>query len=691
MSSRYAMFAEIAAGGMAAIHLGRQRGSAGFSRTVAIKRLHAQFAKDPEFVKMFLDEAHLAARIRHPNVVAPIDVVASNGELFLVMDYVQGESLSRLARTTHAAGARVSLRVTRSILSDVLQGLHAAHEARSESGQKLGIVHRDVSPQNVLVGVDGVARVLDFGIAKAAGRATTTREGQIKGKLAYMAPECFRLGDPDRKSDIYSAAVVLWETLTGERLFKADTDSQILARILSDTVGPPSRLAPEVSLELDSVVLRGLSRDPSKRFETAREMALALEGTGHLATAGEVGEWVARTAHAALAERAKLIAEIERSSDTGIRLGSSVPPFPAATPLTRDIPTLVMASEGRRRDSVTSPDAVSRSRPPTWLRKSEAPSLRASTERCLLALFSMDDGEYQELLREDFIKTARGYGFPTRVFRADNDSEKQVAQIQECLRESPARRPTVIMVSPVRENPLLSTAHEAARLGVGWVVLNRWWDYVSRLRAEFQHLPIFSVVADQKEIGRIQGRQLLALLPRGGELVYIQGPLGTSSAQRRYAGVKEVLQGRTADLFTVHSDWTRKGGEDAMRDWARVFQMRKLRAFIVSAQNDLMAMGARDAVEDIARERSMLSPEAISFCGCDGSPSYGQRLVTEGKLAATVIVPPSAGRAISEIASMLRGGPLPPKTIELKPEPFPEPDSLAGDPPASGRAKPPRK
>ncbi len=678
MIGRYAMFAEIAAGGMAAIHIGRLRGPGGFSRTVAIKRLHAQFAKDPEFVKMFLDEAHLAARIRHPNVVSPIDVVATNGELFLVMDYVQGESLSRLAAAAHGSGAPIPPSIARSILSEVLHGLHAAHEATNERGEKLSIVHRDVSPQNVLVGVDGVARVLDFGIAKAVGRATTTREGQIKGKIAYMAPECFQVRQVDRKADIYAVAVVLWETLTGERLFKADTDSQTLARILGDEVIPPSRFAEEVSSALDAVVLCALNRDPAKRFETAREMALALEATGLLSTAEEVGEWVDRTAHADLSNRARVIAEIEEAADPDVVAGASATPFAQSSSVAREMPTARMVAPDSRRVGAGAPqEGVSRAWPPLWLRRPDARSLKASSERCLLALFSMDDGEYQGLLRDDFLRTARGYGFPARVFRADNDSQKQVAQIQECLREPPDRRPTVIMVSPVREGPLLSTAYEAARLGVGWVVLSRWWDYVNDLHEEFSDLPIFAVVADQTEIGRIQGKQLIALRPRGGELVYIQGPLGTSSAVRRCAGVQEVLQGSSIEVFTLYSDWTVEGGTRAMLDWARVFQKRELPAFIVGAQNDAMAMGAREAVREIARERPHVSAEAVFFCGCDGSPSYGQRLVTEGKLAATVIMPVCAGRAIAEVASMLHGGPRPPATILLRAEPFPAPHLLA--------------
>src|SRR5262245_3092434 len=175
---RYALYGEIASGGMATVHFERLLGPVGFSRTVAIKRLHPQFAKDPEFVSMFLDEARLAARIRHPNVVATLDVVATKGELFLVMEYVQGESLSRLARAVMARGENLPPRIVASIMCGVLHGLHAAHEARDQRGEPLGIVHRDVSPQNVLVGIDGTARVVDFGVAKASGRHQSTRKGK---------------------------------------------------------------------------------------------------------------------------------------------------------------------------------------------------------------------------------------------------------------------------------------------------------------------------------------------------------------------------------------------------------------------------------------------------------------------------------------------------------------------------------
>jgi ABC-type sugar transport system substrate-binding protein len=465
--------------------------------------------------------------------------------------------------------------------------------------------------------------------------------------------------------------------MTGERLFKSDTDSQTLSKILSDDITPPSRRAPEVSSALDGVVLRGLNREPSKRFSSAQEMALALDSAIRLATSTEVGEWVCRVAQPALTERARIVAEIERAGDTGIRLGSSAPPV-APTPshpqdFPRDLPTARMKGPDLRALRAPTPgETPSTTRPATWVRKPASVSTKTS-----VALFSIDDGEYQELMRDDFVKTARGYGFPARAYRADNDSDKQVAQIRQCLREPPDQRPTVVMVAPVREIQLLSAAHEAARLGVGWVVLNGWSDYLNHLRAEFPDLPIFSIMADQKEIGRIQGRQIASLLQSRGELVYIQGPMGTSQTVRRYAGLQEILQGSSVDVFTTHSDWTREGGARAMREWGRVFHGRELPSFVVGAQNDAMAMGARDTVAEFTRERSNFSVDSVSFSGCDGSPSFGQRLVIDGKLSATVIQPVCSGRAIGEIAAMLHGGPRLPAMIELKPQPFPEPHLAA--------------
>ncbi len=310
---RYALYNEIAAGGMATIHLGRLLGPVGFARTVAVKRLHPQFARDPEFVSMFLDEARLAARVQHPNVVATIDVVANEGELFLIMDYVRGESLSKILRTVRKRGQLVRPDVAAAIICGFLHGLHAAHEARNERGEPLGLVHRDVSPQNVLVGSDGIARVLDFGIAKATGRLQVTRDGQIKGKLAYMPPEQVTGKDLSRAVDIYAGAVVMWEMLTGERLFKGANEAETLTRILREPVPPPSSVHEDLGA-FDDVLLRALSRDPKKRPSTARELALELERCCGIASATTVGEWVETSVGNLLNAREEQLAEIESSS-----------------------------------------------------------------------------------------------------------------------------------------------------------------------------------------------------------------------------------------------------------------------------------------------------------------------------------------------------------------------------------------
>jgi serine/threonine protein kinase len=267
MLGRYALYGEIASGGMATVHLGRLSGAGGFSRPVAIKRLHAQFAQSHEFRAMFLDEARLVGRIRHQNVVPTLDIVASEDELFLVMEYVQGESLWRLMKAAHDKRVRVPPHVAVTIVSHVLHGLHAAHEARSEAGEPLQIVHRDVSPQNVLVGTDGASRILDFGIARTSVRDETTSGGRVKGKLSYMAPEQLGPGPVTRTADVYATAVILWELLSGRRLFHRgmSTEALVIDKLFRGQIPKPSAHNEALPYALDAVVLRGLAREPTER------------------------------------------------------------------------------------------------------------------------------------------------------------------------------------------------------------------------------------------------------------------------------------------------------------------------------------------------------------------------------------------------------------------------------------------
>jgi len=370
---RYLLCDAIASGGMATVHLGRLLGPVGFSRTVAIKRLHPHFARDPEFVAMFLDEARLAARIRHPNVVSTLDVVVLQGELFVVMDYVHGEALSKLVRASGAVPSAIAA----SIIAGVLYGLHAAHEAKTDEGTPLHIVHRDISPQNVLVGVDGSARVVDFGVAKAVGRLQTTREGALKGKIAYMSPEQISSDSVDRRADIYAASVVLWEMLTGKRLYQADNEVRVIQKVLSGDIEPPSKHA-AVPRELDALVMKGLARDPGDRFATASEMAEQVQRIAY-ATPGQVSEWVKKLGAQTIEQRAKKIAEAENrgtaeiDSDDAVTVASE--PSAAAPNPTRLSAPVIAALASDARAATPAPDsqvsALNVSSAAAWRRRAQ--------------------------------------------------------------------------------------------------------------------------------------------------------------------------------------------------------------------------------------------------------------------------------------------------------------------------------
>jgi eukaryotic-like serine/threonine-protein kinase len=293
---RYELVGEIASGGMATVYLARLTGAGGFQRFVAIKRLHPHLAGEKEFVEMFLDEARLAAGIHHSNVVSILEVGASPLGYYLVMEYVEGDTLARLLARAAGKGQRLPTGIALRIVLDMLFGLHGAHELKDDKGKILELVHRDVSPQNVLVGVDGAARITDFGVARATSRLTNTRVGQLKGKLAYMAPEQAQ-GDPlDRRADVFSAGILIWETLAAKRLFKAENEAATLSRVMNEPIPDLTRVAPHISKELAAVVKRGLERDRTKRFATTQQFAEAIEaaanGRDGIATPREVAAFV---------------------------------------------------------------------------------------------------------------------------------------------------------------------------------------------------------------------------------------------------------------------------------------------------------------------------------------------------------------------------------------------------------------
>ena len=303
---RYELVGELATGGMATVYLGRQRGPFGFTRTVAIKSMHPQFAKDPDFRAMFLDEATLTARIRHPNVVPTLDIVAAESNVLIVMEYVEGVSLSMLVRRSLTLGARMPPALASAIVCDLLHGLHAAHTLTGDDGEPLHVVHRDVSPQNVHVGADGLTRVLDFGVAKAASRRHVTQGGEVKGKLAYMSSEQVCGETVDHRTDVYAAGVVLWETLTQKRLVAGAHEGEMLRKVIEPDFKPPSTAAPlaGISPALDAVVMRALSAKKEDRFATAEEMATALAAAAPPAPKNVVASFVRDMAQTELESRA---------------------------------------------------------------------------------------------------------------------------------------------------------------------------------------------------------------------------------------------------------------------------------------------------------------------------------------------------------------------------------------------------
>ena len=274
---RYRIICEIARGGMATVYLAHLGGLGGFHRLVAIKLLHPHLAGETEFVNMFLDEARLVASLQHPNVVPTLDVDQTDDNYYLVMEYVEGVPLTYLLRDYARRGERIPRGVTLRVMLDALAGLDAAHELRGADGEALGVVHRDVSPQNILVGLNGRSCILDFGIARARQRLTNTRVGQMKGKLAYMAPEQVKGKGVDRRVDVFAAGIVLWEALSGRRLFYGTNEADTLTYVMNGEIPSLRESVPDLPEELEAVVFKALERDPEKRYPSAKAFAEELE------------------------------------------------------------------------------------------------------------------------------------------------------------------------------------------------------------------------------------------------------------------------------------------------------------------------------------------------------------------------------------------------------------------------------
>jgi serine/threonine-protein kinase len=340
---RYELIARLAVGGMAEVYLARHGELSGFKTLVVVKKVLPHLAENPEFISMFLDEARIASLLDHPNVVRIVEVGRAGMDYFLAMELVQGKPLGSLIRRAKDRQQPFDPRLAALIMAQTAAGLHHAHGVSDAEGHPLGLVHRDVSPKNILVSFEGGVKVIDFGIARAMGRITQTNTGGMKGTAGYMSPEQAKSEPVDRRADVFACGVVLWETLTCRRLFRKDNDLATMRALIYDPIPRPSTVA-KVPVALEQITMKALHRDPEQRYQTALELALALEryigqaggaSTSHLGAlmrdyfASDQSDWknLVRTAHELEETSAPLVSPIKMTAtDVAPITASRLPP-----------------------------------------------------------------------------------------------------------------------------------------------------------------------------------------------------------------------------------------------------------------------------------------------------------------------------------------------------------------------------
>ncbi len=328
---RYELLIPIAAGGMAMVWAARLKGTRGFQKIVAVKTMLPRLSEDDQFEQMFLDEASLASQIRHPHVVEILDLGEQDGVLFLVMEWIDGVPLNQIMKAAKPLGG-VPLPIAVRIVMQACAGLHAAHELRDPNGQLVGLVHRDVSPQNLLVTYDGVAKVVDFGVAKATANGRgATGAGQIKGKVGYMAPEQIDGESIDRRVDVFAIGIVLYALTTGKHPFRRESDAATMYNICSPQPAvAPSKLVPDYPPALEAVLLKALAKNPADRYPTANDLLKDLDqvlpASERANTDQDVAEFVRKLVGDRLEERRNTLREaLERADQSAIQRISAAP------------------------------------------------------------------------------------------------------------------------------------------------------------------------------------------------------------------------------------------------------------------------------------------------------------------------------------------------------------------------------
>jgi len=292
----YELLEQIGAGGMAEVFRARVRGYEGFAKLVAIKRIRPRFAADRTFVDMFVDEAKIAGRLSHANIAKIFDLGRVDGQYYIAMEHVHGRDVKAIFGHCKKTVGPVPVAQACYIAMKMCEGLDYAHSHRDVRGERLELVHRDISPQNVLVSFDGEVKIIDFGVAKALGRASHTQTGMVKGKLTYMSPEQIRGLPVDNRSDIYACGIVLYEMLTGRRLFRTDSPRETIMKIRSGRIVPLRTYNQRVPAALETIVLKALSLHPDDRFQTAGDLQSALHRfaylRGHMCSSSDIASWL---------------------------------------------------------------------------------------------------------------------------------------------------------------------------------------------------------------------------------------------------------------------------------------------------------------------------------------------------------------------------------------------------------------
>ncbi len=430
---KYVVKRKLAEGGMAEIYLATARGAEGFEKDVVIKRVRSFLSDDEGFVRMFINEARLVSRLNHANVVQIFDFDKHEDSYYLAMEYVRGSSLWELRKRCREKGIRMPPVLTAHVGAQVAAGLHYAHRAKSSEGEPLGLVHRDVTPHNVLLSFDGAVKLTDFGIAKAGNRLT--QPGVLKGKFAYMSPEQARGEDVDARTDVFALGVVLWEMLTGGRLFDGDSEVAVLRAVRESLIVPPARLNPDVPEALDAVVLTALARDPEARYQSAGELERALaqcvlRGASSVDDT-DVGTFMRRLFDVPLTQFMPAPALLQERA----RSRSGVQPPVGAEPT---------APSPVRADVAPAPEAVPEAPPP---RESTAvlPGRPASSER--VERLSVPEDSLVSASTLVLSRDGKGSGAPVAAAVAPPPASAPAQ-----ARDSRAR-PAVVAASPVEESP----------------------------------------------------------------------------------------------------------------------------------------------------------------------------------------------------------------------------------------------